>query len=290
MHMGLNPETGGWACWRDPTHRGRNVPKMIKAVLGVPWQKAIQLAGDWKDPGAVAWDDLNTQVRNLDVVPRDLQLQSFNYPLPSFREIKRESSLTRNHWNYLRKRGFPGRHIARLCRVYQIRAGVNDKWRNRVILPFIDRRGKVSGWQGRAVGKHAELRYISHPDSSGVKNLLFNFGPAFNSKRRKVLVIVEGPLDTLKVDFYGRSKGIRAVGTLGTSFMDAQVSQLYLLAPRFDRVLILFDPEAEGPAWELANRLSTFSPIVGSVPEGVEDPGDLYPDEVVSTIRDLVHS
>lgn len=290
QHMGVNPATGGWACWRDRGHKGRSVPKLIDALLGCGWRKACELAGDWQEPVPIGDELLTANAAELDREDEVLKPQPIHWPPSDFYSLRSTTQATLPYERYLNERGFGKADIPILARRYDLWAGLSGDWRGRLILPILGAKGRVYGWQGRAISKKAELRYLSYPNSSLVKKLLFNFGPAYESKRRKVLVVVEGPVDTLKVDYYGRGEGIRAVGTLGTSFMDAQVSLLYKLCPLYDQTLILFDRGAETAAWDLMDKLAMFSPSMGMVPEKYDDAGALPADRVVPVITRLLRS
>lgn len=286
-HLGCNPETGGWACWRDRGHKGRSVPKLIDALLGCGWRKACELAGDWQEPVPIGDELLTANAAELD---RDVEVErprSIHWPPSEFPSLG-TSHATRYYEAYLHGRGFGSADLPIVTRRYDLRAGIRGDWEGRLILPILGAKRRVYGWQGRAISKKVKLRYLSYPGSTLVKKLLFNYGPALESKRKKVLVIVEGPVDALKVDYYGLGEGIRAVGTLGTSFMDAQVSLLYTLCGLYDETLILFDKGAETSAWDLKDRLAVFNPKMGTVPAKYDDAGALPPDRVVPVITRLL--
>jgi hypothetical protein len=284
MHMGLGPE-GGWACWRDPLHRGRSVPKLIAAALGCTWAKACDLAGDWEEPGPVESWDLAHQVQALDDLPQQDRPQPIHYPHTAFFSIQGQHKASTPFQDHLLRRGFREQDLYRICGRYRLRGCTTGRWAGRLLLPILGRKDQVYGWQGRALSRRAQDRYISYPGSEVVKQLLFNYGPAYDAAERDVLVIVEGPFGCLKVDWYGLQAGVRAVGTMGVSFVSAQVSLLYTLAARYDRTLILFDPGAEVAAYDLASRLSHFTPAVGHLPEDLDGPDDLSPSRVLPVVR-----
>jgi hypothetical protein len=250
-------------------------------LLGCGWKRAKELAGDWNDTRPIGSFDLATQVHALDDEPEDRRPQVMQYPPSHFGRVRDGSE----GFNYLLTRRFKPRHVLELCRLYDIRYAYEGRFAGRIILPFLGPKYQCYGWQGRAINAKAEVRYLAYPSSDRAKRLLYNFGPAYQAKDRRVLAIVEGPIDALKVDFYGQLDGIRSVGTLGTAFMPSQVALLYRLCALYDRTLILFDRGAEGAAFDLSNRLSSFSPVIGYVPEGTEDAGALLPQQVVPVVR-----
>lgn len=284
--MGVDPRTGNFGCWWSAEHRGKNPAKLVQALLRCSWREALQITGGSDDmaPMAGSVDALEEAVAALDDRPARVSRWGFAvqpFP-PEFREIK-PIGVTAVCWRHLvEKRKFNETDVARLCQDYRLRYAVSGQFKQRIILPFIQKDNATIGWQARSVG-YSKLRYLTDPPSIAKKQILFNHGPAWEGGR--ILVIEEGPLDVLKTDFYGRRKYIRAVGTIGTSYTETQVGLLFKLCMRFDRTLILFDPGALEPAMGLQTRLARFNPVIGAVPDGVDDPGDLWPEQVVDVVE-----
>jgi hypothetical protein len=293
FHMGCNPQTGGFACWRGGKDHGAGGPaKLIKVLKGCTWEEARKIAGeDEVRPGSMA--ETEKQSAALDRDDGRAPLQTWRR-LPDELEPILHGPVSNPYRDYLAGRGFDPRDVSRLVETYDLRRGsgpvVRDgiDWTGRLILPFILPGGAYAGWQGRALSKHARLRYLSEPGGDQPKRILFNEGLAADGG--EVLVVVEGPMDCLKVDFYGRPYGYRAVATLGTSFLGAQVARLWALARRYDRLLLLYDPGAEAAVLDLADRLSPYAPVVGDVSPWAEDPGALSPVEVPSAIKACVQN
>lgn len=135
FHMGLNPETGWWSCWRNRTaHSGKSPVRLIMKLLSVSFHQAREIAGlgdDYVDPegfDAMAARILNRLGNNGQKAPvaerRFLELD------PGFLTIK-DSGRTRLHWNYLyNERGFNTTRrgiddVDLLARTYNLRAGVS---------------------------------------------------------------------------------------------------------------------------------------------------------------------
>lgn len=269
-HLGADPQTGMWGCLRDSSHRGRHPAKLVMVLKGCSWAEAVEIVGGQEPtPGAETLEEIEKTLLDMEKpIRRRVKLQS----LADFKRIRPGDRF----WNYLKDRHF--RDPERLIRFYQL---CKDEKENRIILPLLTPNGIV-GWQARSISKHARLRYLTHPAADTAKRVLFNHGPA--SAGRHTLVIVEGPFDTYKIDYYGEPL-IRAVATLGTAFTERQIALLHQLCPQFERTLILFDPNAEAAALSLQSKLAAFAPVMGEVPKHREDAGDLRPNEVMDCIR-----
>lgn len=278
FHLGCSPESGGWSCWRARDHKGGGPTKLIKILKGCSWDEAKKIAGEDEvavQPGS--YQDLQRQMRG----EAPVEIRPVNL-FPEFLKVRSQGPTKFFHDYLIIKRKFDKEDIPAFCQYYSLRAATQGDWRGRLILPFLGADKNIYGWQGRAASPHAELRYLTYPDSTAAKLILFNEGPA--SEGGKILVITEGPVDAYKVDWYGKEEGIRAVATLGTSFLEQQVMRIWNLCPKFEKLVILFDPDAMGPALNLMAKLSSFDPILGVVPEGVEDPGAMTPAQVIPGI------
>jgi hypothetical protein len=178
--------------------------------------------------------------------------------------------------SYLLDRGFAATDIPTLCHHYGLKGCLTGTFRHRVIIPFFFR-GDLVGWTARAIAA-AENRYLSFPNSEAVKRILYNFDEA--SLGGDALVVVEGPIDALKIDFYAKQQRVRAIGLLGLSFTEAQISLLVEVAKRFTHTYILLDPGAEVQAMRLKAQLALISPKILDVGKGIEDPGAMTQEQV----------
>jgi len=123
-----------------------------------------------------------------------------------------------------------------------------DRFRDRVMFPIRDRRGRVVGFGGRVIGD-GEPKYLNSPD-----------GPAFHKGRELYgqhqvlrgrgsrparLVVVEGYMDVVALAQFGIDY---AVATLGTAATRDHLQQLYRST---DEVVFCFDGDTAGrdAAW-----------------------------------------
>ena len=115
-----------------------------------------------------------------------------------------------------------------------------DRFRDRIMFPIRDRRGRVTGFGGRAMGD-AQPKYMNSPETRVFhkgRELygLFELGRG----RPKQCVLVEGYMDVIGLAQHEVSG---AVATLGTSVTPQQLTRLFGVAPG---VVFCFDGDAAG--------------------------------------------
>ena len=129
------------------------------------------------------------------------------------------------------------------------RGHVYDKFRDRVMFPIFDRRGRVIAFGGRVMAKDDGPKYLNSPETA-----LFHKGRELyglwqvrqaNQKIER-LVVVEGYMDVVSLFQYGVPQ---AVATLGTATTPDHAELLFRNAPD---VYFCFDGDAAGrkAAWK----------------------------------------
>ncbi|HRO26607.1 MAG TPA: DNA primase [Luteimonas sp.] len=129
------------------------------------------------------------------------------------------------------------------------RGHVYDKFRDRVMFPIHDRRGRVIAFGGRVLDKDASPKYLNSPETA-----LFHKGRELyglwqvrqaNQKIERLLV-VEGYMDVIALFEHGVSQ---AVATLGTATTPDHAELLFRNAPD---VYFCFDGDraGRGAAWK----------------------------------------
>lgn len=296
-HMGLNLETGWWSCWRNRSeHSGKSPLRLLIKLINVPYYRARQIAGlgdDYVDPEGFDAVAARIMGRGQQETARPgTQDRRFLDLDPDFKPLT-DAIRTRRHWNYLfATRGFNRQYgdVDKLCADYHLMAGVTGYWADRVIIPFYQDR-KLVTWTGRAIGP-ATIRYkdLNRDDSLiPPKETLYNFDCIEDGG--KALVLVEGPLDVLKLDFYGKRYGVRAVGLSTNSISDEQAFLLQGAGDRFDQVIVMMDNASSlgfVDSIKMKQSLYFINNITTSpVPCGAKDAGELTPSEVIYWARNL---
>ncbi len=108
-----------------------------------------------------------------------------------------------------------------------------DRFRDRIIFPITDGRGRIISFGGRAMDPEARAKYLNGPDTA-----LFDKGHVLYGlpEARKLLhaggdgaalVVVEGYMDVIAC----QRAGIAAVAAMGTALGEAQMEMLWRLHP-----------------------------------------------------------
>jgi len=297
FHMGINLETGHWACWRNrKDHSGKSPVRLLVKLLGLPYWRARELAG--LDPTYVDPDGFSSVVARLkstgwskDKAP-DLAPKTLEFPR-SFRPII-DSVATGRHRDYLITRGFHPDDLDELCYAYNLQASIggDPKWNARVILPFyLD--DQLVTWTARAMG-NADIRYRDLEYDESVippKQTLFNHDVLLCGGTW--LILQEGPVDALKMDFYGAPYGVRSVA-MATNSMSEE--QLYLLAEgfcNFERLGVMMDNATSTSivdSMRMRQEIQFITPnsVILKTPGGLKDSGAASPDQIRSFVEELL--
>lgn len=295
-HMGLDLESGWWACWRNSNHRGKSPVRLLVKLLNIPYWSARDLCGlglDYVDP-----DGFSTVVQRLKSVGWSKDSKKDRKPIPKltmpddFRPIS-GGFATRRHVDYLVQRKFNESDVLDLAYDYNLQAVTGGYWSHRIIMPFF-MDGDLVTWTGRAISGQ-EPRYQDLSIANSVvepKRTLYNHDALLAGG--SVLFIVEGPLDVLKLDFYGKSLGLRAVGLCTNSVTDEQQFILADAVSRFSLVCIMMD-RANSMSIVDGMRLRQQMQFAGREvkvmvpPAGRKDAGECLPKEIREFAREVVH-
>lgn len=119
-----------------------------------------------------------------------------------------------------------------------------DKYRDRVIFPIINTRGKVIGFGGRILGDGAP-KYLNSPESSVFlkKNNLYGLNLTRQDiNKENQVILVEGYMDVISL----YQHGVRNVSaSLGTALTENQATMLKRYT---DNVILSYDSDAAGQA------------------------------------------
>lgn len=120
---------------------------------------------------------------------------------------------------------------------------VYDYFRDRITFPFLDIKGNVIGFTGRALSATAKAKYLNTGDTITFKkgNVLFGLFQAKDEiSRRNNAYLVEGNIDVIAMHAAGYNN---TVCSSGTALTESQVKQLLRLT---DTITIMFDGDAAG--------------------------------------------
>jgi DNA primase len=172
-----------------------------------------------------------------------------------------------------------------------------DRFRDRVMFPIADLRGRVIAFGGRALEKDVSAKYLNSPETPLFHkgDNLYNLAPArLAAHNGSSLVVVEGYIDVIAMVGAGFPA---SVAPLGTALTENQLALLWKMA---DEPILCFDGDKAGQkaAWRAADiALPHLKPgkslRFALLPEG-QDPDDLARsggrgaiEEVISAARGL---
>lgn len=153
-----------------------------------------------------------------------------------------------------------------------------DRFRNRIMFPIRDPRGRAIAFGGRAIAQGQEPKYLNSPETPlfDKSRTLYNAGHAGAAARKAGTVIVtEGYMDVIAL---ARAGLVHAVAPLGTAITERQLEALWKLTPE---PVVALDGDAAG--LNAAHRLIDLAlPHLGSgrslrfasMPPG-QDPDDV---------------
>jgi DNA primase len=173
-----------------------------------------------------------------------------------------------------------------------------DRFRDRVMFPITDARGRVIAFGGRALEKDVPAKYLNSPETPLFHkgDNLYNLASARQAAHDgSPLVVVEGYVDVIAMVGVGYGA---SVAPLGTALTENQLAALWKMA---DEPILCFDGDRAGQkaAWRAAElALPHLAPgkslRFALLPEG-QDPDDLARsggraavEDVISASRGLV--
>lgn len=122
-----------------------------------------------------------------------------------------------------------------------------DKFRNRIVFPIINTRGKVIGFGGRAIGDD-NPKYLNSPESAIFQKKYNLYG--LNLARPEIgrlnyAIIVEGYMDVISLYRHGIKNVVASLGTALT------INQAAMIKRYTDNVILAYDGDEAGLAASL---------------------------------------
>ena len=188
---------------------------------------------------------------------------SIGYALDSF------TSLLSN----LGRHGYKGEELLAAGLVAKGRQQLYDKFRNRVMIPIKDPKGKIVGFGGRVLD-NSTPKYLNTAETEwfNKRRLLFAMDVAYKAIRTsRQAIVVEGYMDAISLHAAGVSN---VVASMGTAFAAEQAKLLQRIA---DEVVFCYDSDSAGRkasvrAVSIA-RTAGLKVRIAGVPEG-KDPDE----------------
>ncbi|MBT3196925.1 MAG: DNA primase, partial [Gammaproteobacteria bacterium] len=150
-------------------------------------------------------------------------------------------------WSHLHEKiGQDEQTTAQLTRtgmlIQKDHGGHYDRFRNRIIFPIHDSRGRIIGFGGRVLGDE-KPKYLNSPESPLFhkgKELYGLYQARKSSRTLTQILVVEGYMDVVALAQYGIRYCVATLGTATTS------DHLYQLFRSVNRVIFCFDGDRAG--------------------------------------------
>jgi len=153
--------------------------------------------------------------------------------------------------------------------------GIYDRFRNRMMIPIADERGRVVGFGGRVL-YDGEPKYLNSPETAifNKRRLLFGLDRAHRAiKEAGYAIVVEGYMDAISV----YSAGVKnVVASLGTAFTIEQCKKLLRYAPE-----IYFSYDSDEAGQNATIRALSIVRETGAVVKVLVVPDGKDPDEFI---------
>jgi DNA primase len=166
-----------------------------------------------------------------------------------------------------------------------------DRFRNRVMFPITDLRGRIIAFGGRALSPDVPAKYLNSPETELFKKrlTLYNGREARTAATAgKLIIVVEGYLDVIGAAMAGFEG---AVAPLGTAMTEDHLNLIWRMS---DEPILCFDGDAAGQ--RAAERtaglvLPLLQPgktvRIATLPEGL-DPDDLIRQQGPAAFADVL--
>ena len=185
------------------------------------------------------------------------------------------------------ERSRQGLHEAGLV-IAKDEGGYYDRFRERIMFPIHDKRGRVIAFGGRVLGED-KPKYLNSPETAVFhkgRELYGLYQARQHQRRLQQLLVVEGYMDVVALAQFGVRN---AVATLGTATTREHLEQLFRIVPE---VVFCFDGDSAGQqaAWR---ALENALPVMREgrearflfLPEG-DDPDSLIRREGAAAFRE----
>lgn len=163
-----------------------------------------------------------------------------------------------------------------------------DKFRDRIMFPIMNTRGKIIGFGGRSIDNSNQPKYLNSPETPvfSKRNNLYALNIVKKQSKSDKIILVEGYMDVLALYKYGI---VNSVASLGTALTENQVE----LLKRYKEIYICYDSDSAGKkatdkAIDVMKNMS-IKPKIIPLPENL-DPDDFIKKYGVSAFESLMEN
>lgn len=159
---------------------------------------------------------------------------------------------------------------------------VYDRFRDRLIIPILDERGRPIAFGGRTLDPHGEPKYLNSSETMlyNKSEVLFGLAQARDSIRQeRYAIVMEGYFDVIRAHQAGIPQ---AIGTCGTALTEQHFKRL--LRFELDTLYLAFDADAAGLRAALGGieRMMPHLPYTSLAVRIVTVPNGKDPDDFIA--------
>lgn len=302
-HLCISTRGHGYVCRRNRAHGGKSPVRLITALLRCSTEEAIRLLqGDDAPPAATDAEMLATVGARLGAATKPRLATR----LPRAFKPLLTGVFSRSFEEYLiEERDYRKAQLPWLASTYELHYAIRGPYAWRLIMPIRDRWGKLLSWTARSVLPEVEPRYKAlktfkdgrDPDDTdgpgwaavSISDTVLSQRLLWECENPEVLVIVEGPLDAVRITTFGHSLGVYATCLFGLGVTDAQLAVLRPLAERFSSRWLLLDDDAKLQRLRLLQVLEpTLRCQLANVDLDAKDPGALSSKQTMALCQQLL--
>lgn len=303
IHLGKGRQWKGYGCWKASEHRGASPRRLLAALLGIGLSQAqgiLETRGGGSLGGAGAMQErVKAMKGEVNVVTDGYDTKKLRFP-PEVRPLE-GSGQSKMFIDYLvNERGYTKKEAIELSFRYKLRYAMDGDFAYRIVIPVYDRRNKLVTMVGRTIADKDPKYWVLpfQPNEPGklsakgpITDYLYNEYELRGRLEDHALVVCEGPMDAIRVDYFcGPVLDVSATCLFGKVITPQQLDRLALLSEEIEydtRVLIL-DRDAEMHAHKLQSKLRPFGFKVAKLPPGpFKDLGEMPKDKLLNFIDEI---
>jgi len=267
FHLSISETKEAYYCYRRPNeHSGSNF-RYLLIGLGMDRIAAVETLNAFMD---MRGNRSQIEERVIDKTKLAKQWGFFE-PADLSHDVR---------W-YMQDRGIVGElDAANVVAEFGLRYSQHGQWSRRLLIPYRDPDGKLQSWSGRAIRVEMQPRYLTQTSDAGLI-----YVPTWDLYGKTDLIIVEGPIDALKIAIAARGTNVAAAALTGLAINHAKLLRLRRLCNEFDRVHLTLDGDADFMTNrrmqnELASALGARYPANLTLPGQYKDAGEMSIEEI----------
>lgn len=240
----VNFKTGNYQCWACDNLQGRNFITLLKKIGGNDYQlkKLIKILDKNNT-------NINKDINNITELKEVIEdkfntntkqnKNNINLSLPNnFKSLHKNHNTIeyKNAYKYVKNRGITDRLISK----YNIGYCEDGRYKNRIIIPSYNKKGKLNYFTARKYYKDSKALKYKNPSVTNKDIIPFELYISFNIP----INITEGMFDAISMDY-------NSIPLLGKNVSDKLI---YLLNIHDTSVNLIFDGDAQNSIYNVIEK------------------------------------